>query len=50
VLSGLVYTGLWAFAPIQVAITLGTGAVAAGIIATLAYGLQLRARAETGKG
>lgn len=45
VLSGLVYAGLWAFAPIQLAITLGTGAVAAGIIATLAYGLQLRARA-----
>ena len=45
-LSGLVYAGLWAFAPIPVAITFGTGAVAAGMVVTLAYGLSLRARVK----
>jgi uncharacterized membrane protein len=49
VISGLVYTGLWAFAPIQTAITLGTGAVAAGVIATFVYCLRLRARAQAAK-
>jgi hypothetical protein len=49
VLSGLLYAGFWAFAPIQTAITLGTAAVLTGMIATLGYGLQLRARAQTGK-
>jgi hypothetical protein len=44
VLSGLVYAGLWAFAPIPLAITVGTGAVAAGMIVTLAYCFWLRAR------
>jgi hypothetical protein len=48
VLSGLVYAGLWAFAPIPLAITLGSGAVAAGMIVTLAYCFWLwrRARAD----
>lgn len=46
VLSGLVYTGLWAFAPIPLAITLGSGVVAAGMIVTLGYCLWLRARAR----
>ncbi|TGX40868.1 ammonium transporter [Sphingomonas naasensis] len=50
VLSGLVYTGLWIFAPIPLAISLGTGVVAAGMIATLAYCLQLRARARAQAG
>jgi hypothetical protein len=44
VLSGLVYAGLWAFAPIPVAIWVGCGAVAAGMIVTLGYCLWLRAR------
>ncbi|PSJ43590.1 ammonium transporter [Sphingomonas deserti] len=44
VLSGLFYAGLWAFAPIPTAVTLGTIAVAAGALATLSYGLGLRAR------
>lgn len=44
VLSGLFYAGLWAFAPIPVAITLGSVAVAAGVLATLAYCFHLRAR------
>ena len=45
-LSGLVYAGLWAFAPIRLAITLGCGAVAAGMLVTLGYCLRLRARAR----
>ena len=44
VLSGLVYAGLWAFAPIPLAIVLGSGAVAAGIIVTFGYCFWLRAR------
>lgn len=32
VLSGLIYAALWAFAPIPVATTVGTGAVAVAII------------------
>ncbi len=46
VLSGLVYAGLWAFAPIPVAITGGCGAVLAGVAVTLAYCLSLRAKAK----
>lgn len=46
VLSGLVYAGLWAFAPIPVAIAGGCGAVVAGIAVTLGYCLALRARAK----
>ena len=44
VLSGLVYAGFWAFAPLPLATTIGTGAVAAGVIATLAYWYRLNAR------
>jgi len=46
VLSGLVYAGLWAFAPIPVAIWVGCGAVLAGMAVTVGYCLQLRARAR----
>jgi hypothetical protein len=46
VLSGLVYAGLWAFAPIPVAITAGSGAVVAGIAVTLGYCLSLRDKAR----
>ncbi|SFR86690.1 hypothetical protein SAMN05216570_0128 [Dyella sp. OK004] len=46
VLSGLVYAGLWAFAPIPVATTAGTVAVLAGIAVTLGYCLSLRAKAK----
>ena len=45
VLSGLVYAGLWAFAPLSIAQTVGTGAVAVGIAATVGYCLWLRRRA-----
>ncbi len=37
VLSGLVYAGLWAFAPIPAAVVFGTGAVFAGVLLTLGY-------------
>jgi hypothetical protein len=47
VLSGLVYAGLWAFAPVPVAITVGTGVVAASIVVTLGYCLRLRTRARS---
>jgi hypothetical protein len=43
-LSGLVYAGLWAFAPIPMAITGGCGAVMAGMAVTLGYCLWLRAK------
>jgi hypothetical protein len=46
VLSGLVYAGLWAFAPIAVATPVGCGAVLAGIAVTLGYCLSLRAKAK----
>ena len=46
VLSGLIYGGLWAFAPIPVAISGGTGAIVAGVAVTLAYCLSLRSKAK----
>lgn len=42
VLSGIVYAGLWAFAPIPVATWGGCIAVIAGIAATVRYCLSLR--------
>ena len=47
VLSGLVYAGLWALAPIAVAVVAGCIAVAAGIAVTIGYGLLLRARTKS---
>ena len=46
VLSGLVYAGLFVFAPIPVAATVGSGAVVAGLAVTLGYSLWLRAKAK----
>lgn len=46
VLSGLIYAGLWAFAPIPAAVWGGIGAVLAGIVVTLGYCLSLRAKAN----
>jgi len=46
VLSGLVYAGMFAFAPIQVAAMVGCGAVAVGMAVTLGYSLRLRAKAK----
>jgi hypothetical protein len=48
VLSGLVYAGLWAFAPISVAVPAGCTAVIAGIAVTFGYVLTLPARARAG--
>ena len=47
VLSGLAYAGLWAFAPIPVAVMGGCAAVVAGIAITLGYSLSLRAKAKS---
>ena len=43
-LSGLVYAGLWAFAPFQVALVGGCGAVLLGIAVTVGYCLSLRGK------
>ena len=48
VLSGLVYTGLWAFAPIPVAATVGTAAVASSLIVIFGYCLWMRAQGRAG--
>jgi hypothetical protein len=47
VLSGLVYTGFWALAPIRVAIWGGTSAILAGFLVTLVFCLLLRNDAKT---
>ena len=46
VLSGLVYAGLWAFAPIPVAVVGGCGAVLLGMAVTIGYCISLRAKAK----
>ncbi len=46
VLSGIIYTGLWAFAPMPVAAWGGTGAVLAGFAVTIGYCLSLRAKTK----
>lgn len=43
-LSGVVYAGLWAFAPMSIALWAGCGALALGIAVTLGYCLTLRSR------
>ena len=48
VVSGLVYAGLWAFAPIQVAVSVGTCVVLAGIAVTFGYVLSQPPRAKAG--
>ena len=44
VLSGLVYAGLWAFAPFDVALVGGCAAIIAGMAVTLGYCVSLRKR------
>jgi hypothetical protein len=44
VLSGFTYSGLWAFAPVRVAETVGTAAIFAGVAATLGYCLSVRSK------
>jgi hypothetical protein len=48
VLSGLAYAGLWMFAPVRVAEVVGTGAIFAGVAASLGYCLSLRSKAKSG--
>ena len=48
VLSGLVYAGLWAFAPISLAVSLGTAAVATALIVTLGYCFWLKSQGRAG--
>lgn len=43
-LSGLIYAGLWAIAPMPVALIGGCGAIIAGIAVTLAYCRSLRSK------
>jgi hypothetical protein len=45
-LSGLVFAGLYMFAPIPVAATVGTSAVLAAVAVTLGYSLWLHAKAN----
>lgn len=45
VLSGLVYAALWAFAPLNIAVTGGGAAVIAGLIVTIGYCVTLRRKA-----
>lgn len=40
-LSGLVYAGFWAFAPLPLAMTIGTGGLAAGVIMVIGYCIGL---------
>lgn len=47
VLSGIVYAGLWAFAPMRVAVVAGSAVIAAGLVVTVGYCLWLRSRAGT---
>lgn len=46
VLSGLVYAGFWALAPIGTAMIFGTGAVAVGVLLSLGYCMRLRSAAR----
>jgi len=45
-LSGVVYAGMFAFAPLSLAYPVGAGAVLAGIAVTIAYCVWQRARAR----
>ena len=45
-LSGLVYAGLWALAPVDAALWAGCGAIIAGIVVTVGYCISLRGKAK----
>jgi len=47
-LSGVVYAGMFAFAPLSLAYPVGAGAVVAGIAVTIGYCLAQRTRAGAG--
>lgn len=46
-ISGLIYAGLWAFAPFNIALIGGCGAIIVGMAVTLGYCLSLRDRARS---
>ena len=46
-LSGLIYAGLFVFAPLHVAFVGGPAAIVAGLVLTLAYCLSLRDKRKT---
>ena len=46
VLSGLAYAGLWAFAPLDVAVWAGIAAILAGIAVTIGYCFVVRSKAK----
>lgn len=48
VLSGLAYAGLWAFAPMGVAIWAGTAVILAGVAVKFGYCLSLPAKPKAG--
>jgi hypothetical protein len=43
-LTGLVYAAFWAFAPLPLAMTIGTGSLAAGVIMIIGYCVGLRTK------
>ena len=45
-LSGLAYAGLWAFAPFDVALIGGCGAIILGMAVTIGYCLSMRGKAR----
>lgn len=45
-LSGLIYAGLWLFAPTQIAAVGATAAVVLGILVTIGYCLSLRSKTK----
>ena len=47
-ISGLIYAGLWIFAPTEVAVIGGCGAILAGIFITIGYCLSQRRKATPG--
>lgn len=46
VISGLIYAGLWAFAPFQTAVIGGCAAIVIGMAVTFGYCLMLKSRAK----
>lgn len=46
VISGIVYAAVWAFAPISVAVVVGSAVVIAGILVTFGYCRSLRMKAN----
>lgn len=45
-ISGLIYAAVWAFAPIDIAVIVGTAAILIGVVATFGYAVRLRSRSN----